>query len=351
MKLVDVRRRVVARVSMVLVALGAAAFPAAIGTIGARAATTNCAGLQAALDAGGTVTLSDTALCTGSYTITVPVVLQGADANQGFDGSSHPGTRVLGGADAGAVTIEGLTFQDSSCGAFLGGAIMLGGDVRPRIINNRFYRNSSDESGGAVALLPDTPGSIEVTGNTFGSAGNGNSASGSGGALFIAGTDPVVSNNTFTANTLSVDTPNTNRGGAGMFLSLSATEAGHSGSVTNNSFFNNAGHLMGGGATIEISASPAVAVPFTVAGNTFRGNSLLANTANFVTHLGGGLLLERLATGTTTQSHNVFDGNVVTAPTTSASDSFDYGGGGEFLSGGTTTSLDDTFLNNRVETG
>ncbi|MDP9325558.1 MAG: hypothetical protein M3O87_03370 [Candidatus Dormibacteraeota bacterium] len=323
------------------------------GSITAHAATVNCAGLQTALNGGGTVILSDAALCTGTFTLTVPVLLEGANSNQGFDGSSHGGTRSLSGTDVGAVTVVNLTFQNSSSGSSLGGALMLTGDIQPQVLNNRFFANTSDSGGGAASIVKNVNGGpFVISGNTFGASafGAGNRVTtGSGGALFASARDGVtISNNTFIENSSTVTGNNTNAGAGGMFFQYFGTVNGAVATVSGNTFSNNTSHLNGGGAVIVVDAAQGMAPDIHVSANVFSNNRLLDTQTDFVTHQGGGLFIQRDAPGTTVQSHNKFDGNDVTAPTVSEDQTYDYGGGGEWLAGGNTTSLDDTYINNVV---
>jgi hypothetical protein len=343
------RRRAVSRLVITALAAFIAGVPVAASNIVASAATTTCANLQTALNAGGVVILSDDHLCTGSFNLPVSVTLQGADATQGFDGVNS-GTRILTGAGIGAVTIQGLIFKNGSTSSDNGGAINLTGNITPRILNNTFTDNQAPQGeGGAVYVNQSSSNTASViTGNTFGTSGHGNTAFYSGGGLqaSASGTQ-TISGNTFTDNKGTTWTFSSAGGGLSTFEF--PAEDGHPFTLSNNTFTNNSNTGDGGGAAVAFLGSHTINA--TVSANTFKSNHLTVADITRVSHLGGGLFIESQAPGTTTQSHNLFDGNVVDAPrVANQNPAFDFGGGGEWISGGVTNSLDDTFINNAVHT-
>ena len=348
--LMNARRRAMSRMAMTALAVSTAAVPVAARNIVASASTTaNCGTLQAALDAGGVVILSDNHLCTQTYNLPVSVTLQGADASQGFDGG-HLGTRILTGADISAVTIQGLIFKNGKASTGNGGAISLQGNIEPHILNNVFTDNEATQGdGGAVYVNQYSSNAASViTGNTFGTPGHGNTGF-YGGAGLEAGSrgTQTITGNTFTDNIATNWTFSSAGGGLSAFHS--PVEDGHPFTLSDNAFTNNTDLGDGGGAAVSLSGSNTFTA--TVSGNTFKSNHLTVADITRVSHLGGGLFIERQAPGTTTQSHNLFDGNVVDAPRVGdQTAAFDFGGGGEWISGGVTGSLDDTFMNNAVHT-
>jgi hypothetical protein len=352
--------RALARRIGIGLAVGVATLPALAGPLVAHAATTaTCATLTAVLAAaasGDDVILSDpTPPCAlSNLTLPADITLEGGDANQGFDGGAS-GTRILTGSATGTYTIKNLLFQNGSVSpSGNGGAIDLTSPTDVQILNNRFLDNSAPAgSAGALRVIQSFGGGVmAITGNTFGTSGHGNSASIDSGALLVNGFgDETISNNTFTDNALTSATASSN-GGGGMTDLFNPQVSGSVMTVSGNTFTNNSAHSDGGGASIGVFAPSGIDTHLTLTSNTFRGNHLIDVGAPFVTHLGGGLVLQpSQQTGATTQSHNVFDGNIVGAPRPANDATFDYGGGGEWISGGTTTtSLDDTFINNVVQT-
>jgi hypothetical protein len=342
-------------------AVGVATLPALAGPLVAHAATTaTCATLTAVLAAaasGDDIILSDPTPPCALTGLTLPadITLEGGDANQGFDGG-NTGTRILTGGGAGTYTIKNLLFQNGSVSPTgEGGAIDLPSGTDVQLLNNRFLDNSAPAgSAGAALIAQGTGGGVmTITGNTFGTSGHGNTALFEAGALLVDGVgDVTISNNTFTANSTTTGSSFQN-GGGGMVALYDPRVAGHLMTISGNTFTNNSSHSNGGGASIALfGGSGGIDTNLNLTSNIFRGNQLTDVGASAVTHMGGGLIIERLQpTGTTTQSHNVFDGNIVGTPRPVSSAAFDYGGGGEWISGGTTTtSLDDTFINNVVQT-
>lgn len=353
-------RRALARRIGIGLAVGVATLPALANPLAAHAAPpipVTCAQLTpaflAARSAGDDVVLSDPAPPCALTGLTLPadITLEGGSpAGQGFDGGAS-GTRILTGSATGTYTIKNLLFENSSTSGGSGGAIDLTSPTDLQVLNNRFMDNSAPAgSGGALRVIQSFGGGVmSITGNTFGTSGHGNSASTEAGALLVDGVgDLTISNNTFTDN---AQTSAGSNGGGGMSDLFNPQGSGHVMTVSGNIFTNNSAHSVGGGATIGAFAGSGIDTHLTLTSNTFRGNHLTDVGAPFVTHQGGGLVFQpNLQTGTSTQSHNVFDGNIVGSPRPANNVTFDYGGGGEWISGGTTTSLDDTFINNVVQT-
>jgi hypothetical protein len=345
--------RKLTRFGLAAITAAVAAVPGFSGALVANAVTTNCAGLQAALNAGGTVVLSDSILCTGAYTLPTAVVLQGADAAQGFDGASHADTPSLAGDDSGPVTIQNLTFVNNSNSLSTpGAALRLNGDVTPRILDNRFFDNSSSGGvGGGAAVNPNPrANTIVVSGNTFGSPGHGNSALYYGGGLTLSGGGMVtITNNTFNDNSVT-DPSGAGNGGGGMSVFYFASTNGNRMTIDHNTFVGNDSRSSGGGATVLVNTDTGITADVVISENVFRANHISSSGASGVTALGGGLVTENYGGGGFTQVHNLFEKNVIDPPRTVDNPEFDYGGGGEWISGGITTSLNDTFLDNVVNT-
>jgi hypothetical protein len=275
---------VVALVSLGLMASGASA----------ASMTTDCSGLQAALDQavnGDTITLNQ--LCTksnsGGHFDLSPAAHQqsytlvGAPGSgAGFDGTSV-GDRVLIGDNAplgntDTLTLRNLIFQNSSSGdGHGGGAIVFGGDYSVTLDHDTFTNNQTTDgtSGGAVEFQTAAANdSLTVTDSTF----SGNTTQSSGGALDVfplGGSIPVtLTGNVFANNTVD---------GCG-----------------------GACELDGGGFAIINFNSPTAAV--TQSGNTFTGNRIINGTASVE---GGG---EAVIGETLSSTNDAFNSNSIQAP-------------------------------------
>jgi hypothetical protein len=335
-----------ATASSAALALGAVALSLPAHAVSAT--VTLCAALQPALNLavdGDVITKQTPGACTGPFTLpNAAITLQGGTGDPGFDGTGNTAP-ILSGTDVGATVIQNLIFRNGHSN-LQGGAIMINGPLpNPRILNSQFYANSADSSGGAVYV--QTNGGATISGNTFGSTavGGGNTALLFGGAVWIfAGTDSTISNNKFIDNSAA----GTQSDGGGLNLS-SFSGSDKNITVSSNTFSGNTAKSNGGGLNFQGDHTL-----LTVSSNIFSQNHLVgrigstSKTDNPV-HLGGGAFIENQVRGTTNgstrQVGNRFDGNVIDAVVTGTSD---IGGGGEWLSAGTTSSLDDTFVNNQV---
>jgi hypothetical protein len=351
------------RAATVAIALLSGPLGLAAGVTVAHAAsvTTNCAGLQAALTAAGNgdvVTLQDDHLCTETVSMPtgIQMTLQGGTGTQGFDDSGAGSLMSLQGPGVKGSTVRDLTFiNGKGVSAGGGAAAYFFNDSSPQLINLRFFSSNSVSNGGAVSIQSSaTTGTILVSGCTFGSATDptkANIAAGDGGALdIVAVTSVSLVDNTFAGNTSMSD-------GGGAHISVSSS--GSSVTATGNHFIGNKASGNGGGASIR-TRDP---VPSTLSNNEFRANHLTtAGSSSFFTHLGGGLFLGYPPVAivsiptSATQVGNVFDSNVIEAVPPPqqgnnqprAVSSFDYGGGGEWISDVQTTSTRDRFINNIV---
>jgi hypothetical protein len=289
-----------------LVALGALAFAAPAH---AMSETTNCAGLQAALNqavAGDTITLDE--MCTksnsstsnGAFTLpaNAAFTLTGqAGSGAGFDGTGVTGS-VLYGASVGGTTststftLSSLTVQNNT-GTTLGPIkLVTTGPGGVTVQSMKFINNSAFQAVSAGGLYVDEtycPGSTMTTG-------------------------PItLTGSTFTGNSVAVTT----------------------------------GFALGGGATIFAGCN-ATTRPVMVTNNVFSGNHVAsgAATTTFLGILGGGLAVINDASSTEplTQSGNTFTGNSATGAggVTTAN----YGGGGEWIGGMNLSSTNDTFIGN-----
>ena len=298
---------------------------------GSATVTTNCAGLQTALDDTniGTVTLQGICQST-AFTLTRALTLQGdpADGQDGFDGNGT--AAVLTVTNPGSLTIRDLLFRESTRSA-AGGAVSISGNAGSILLErNTFLANSSTtQSGGALSISfnGDAGQLVHLLNNTFGSLAEPNVAAGNGGAAYLSvGSSQVaLTGNLFRGNEAQL--------GSGGGLSLSHFGTPSSVTLLSNQFDQNeATGGDGGGAYVQGGSSP-----LTLASNSFTGNRL--GGAGF--HVGGGLHVDSPAS--TTQTSNLFDGNLITDGSTGS------GGAGESIRGGTLTSTSDRWIRNEVQ--
>jgi hypothetical protein len=336
-------------------------------TMGARAAslTTDCVGLQAALDqaqSGDTITLNQ--LCTKdnsgasngqfllnsgsndsrSYTLTGQ-----PGSGAGFDGTGV-GARMLsatntsGSTPTATLTVNNLVFQNGNSAGANGGALQFDGDYVISLSGDTFSNNqaSSGGTGGALSYASSaTSSQMTLNNDTF----TGNLAAGGvGGAVDVQTSGPqsmsvAMNGDTFTGN----QTQGGGSGGEGGAVELELPVTAGSVTVTNSTFRNNATQTSGGGLDIF---SPFVPIPVTLTGNTFAGNSV--NGCGCGSAQGGGVAIFSASTspptGTApiTQTGNTFSGNSVTGSSISVA------GGGEAIGGDTLTSTGDVFTQNTL---
>jgi hypothetical protein len=306
---------------------------------------TNCAGLQAALDAahtGDTIVLDE--MCTGqtfdlsgsnqSYILTGQ-----AGSGAGFDGTGSA-SRMLsanGAVSPTTLTLTNLIFRNGTQGSGNGGALAFQGDYSVTLAGDTFTDNNVDAGlGGALSIATTgAPATIELTDDTFA----GNQALGGvglGGAVSIAilgsGGTVTLDGDTFTSNQASL---------AGGAVEFSTEATSGSLTVSNSSFQGNSGLDTGGALDVCDCGAP---LPVNLTGNTFSGNSL-AGAGCGCTLDGGAAFLDNEAGGNAalTQSDNTFSGNSVTGGTS------DVAGGAEAVVGMTLTSTHDLFTGNSLQ--
>jgi hypothetical protein len=327
----------------------------------AASMTTDCVGLQAALDqavSGDAITLNQ--LCTvsnsgpsaGSFTLNVggndsrSYTIQGQPGTgAGFDGTGV-GARILsannnGSSPTATLTVSNLVFQNGG-GPGSGGAVAFQGDYAVTLSGDTFANNLAPGggSGGAVdvetqaASAAVTLSNDTFTGNRTGS-GPGPS---SGGAVNIA-TGGAADTITLSADTF---TNNTTAGGAqGGAVELLPAGAGQSLNVTNSTFRGNT--TQSGGGAMEVFVTGA-AMSVTLTANTFANNAV--NGCGAGCELDGGalsILDVGLGTSPVTQTANTFTGNSITGATQ------DVNGGAESIIGATLNSTDDSFTGNSLQ--
>jgi hypothetical protein len=329
-----------------LIPLSAAVVGALITASPALADTTDCDGLQQAMDDaanGATVTLAAGSACTDSYTLPTgkDLVLEG-----GGDGATLAGdgeSRLLRGSSVGETVIRNLRFEGGRASGS-GGAILITGYEALTIEGNVFSDNDSGSDGGAVAIRPpiDSFGAAEARGaqgdegptpvtiadNVFGD-GEGNRSDDGGGALSVLVFDDVA----LTGNVFKGNEARGQGGGASIAFCGDATVAG-------NTFEENhvegpaggkgsGGYAIGGGLWIgsfffctdsgpqlRESQSDVPESAVTQSGNTFRANSLATDDGGEAE--GGGEFVYRVRFDST---DDVFHANAI------GSGSTGYGGG------------------------
>jgi hypothetical protein len=306
----------------------------------APAFATDCAGLQAALNAavaGDTVTLDEGSVCAGPFTLPArAITLTGGGSGATIDGGGL--TRALTGTNIGSTTISNLTFQNGVSDAS-GGAISIGGNSSPTLDRLRFLHNHA-ATGGAVSIGSSaTTGSITISNSLFGDgtdAGR-NSASADAGALFVFsnGVPVAISNTGFLHNLAAVT-------GGGMRVTMIGGSPGLT--LTDSAFDDNAlagAGRQGGGALITTGGANQ---SITISRTRFTGNRILPGAA--VTDPGGaGVRISNAGTAQTpvTLTDTLFDANSVGK---SPKAGVILRGGGLWLSGANLTSLNDEFTNN-----
>ncbi len=302
-----------------MLALGLLASPA-----GATEMTVGCAGLQSALTgakAGDKITLNE--LCKSGFPYVLPAVpatLVGTPG-AGFDGGA---TVQLEGSGA-SPTIEGLIFENATNPATKsGGALSLNVAGKPATVtlaHDTFVNDHTPNGEGGAARINTNPAVVTVSDTTF----SGNSAGGVGGALEIFGGEAKLSDDTFSGNsatgpeglggalyastgigpiTLSGSQFNANAavgGGGGAVLETGTSGTGFV--LSDNTFSHNSvsdpggvssegrGHLGGGLSLFTDATTPSSAVQ---SANTFDANTVSFKAAP-VSAMGGGESTTRVA--------------------------------------------------------
>ena len=339
-------RRFMSTASAVIIAIGASGWASVMPAHAATSWPANCADLQTTLDgtgAGDTVTLHDTNLCPGAFTLPGrQITLQGQTQADGFDGGGV--NRSLYGNNIGAAVIQNLTFINGFT-AIVGGALAIDGDSSPTIRNDVFMDNHADTQGGAIKV--QVSGDLTLVGNVFGAAGHPNTTNGAGGAVAAFTLHASVTNNQFLYN--STASPSGFEAGGGVMINTSAQDANEMVFNGNTLLGNQTAGANGAGANLSGSGT------LTISGNTFRGNVIAATTGNTPSGRGGGLAVNIFGTDATAkavQSGNFFDSNVIHTQTfKDGSSPVDFGGAGELAQAPLVTSVNDTFVNNHVDAG
>src|SRR5215210_363460 len=189
-------------------AVAVVVFLVAAAPAGATEVSVTCVTLQSVLTNaadGDVITLNSSAspggLCNAQYTLhdfgafvsgtPKSWTLKGrAGMNDGFDGTGLAG-RMLTGTNVHRLLIQDLTFRDGvqlGAGAD-GGALSITGDSSLQVFLSEFYANIAADRGGAISVAANFVADagmngVALTGDTFGSATEGNGA-GTGGAVSV----------------------------------------------------------------------------------------------------------------------------------------------------------------------
>lgn len=224
--------------------------------------------------------------------------------NQGYSG----GGVSVGGINI-QLTLDGNTIEDNSAGCE-GGGIRLIGDfdskMQVTMINNIIRNNSVGEWGGGIYAF-------DVEGTWSGNTIDGNSADDWGGGIHLHDSSPVIEDNEIINNNV---TGEYGRAG-GIYIENSVsgicnpsiqnnTISGNTATTTGGGLYIQSPGLTLTGNTISDNSAATGAGIFTKADTTFINNSISGNEAS---ESGGGLLISTEG-GVVTISGNQFTGNI-----------------------------------------
>ncbi|HUE26945.1 MAG TPA: hypothetical protein VMP89_09240 [Solirubrobacteraceae bacterium] len=344
-----------------LASILALAFLGALTSSAAAASlTTDCAGLQAALDqaqtgdtimlnqlctasnsggSGGSFSLSNGPSDSRSYTLTGQ-----PGSGAGFDGTGV-GDRMLsataGGSPTPTMTVSNLVFMNGASPGG-GGAIAFQGDYTVTLSGDTFTSNQAlgGSSGGAVDVETDaSSAAVTLSNDSFASnlasGGGGGGGGGAGGAVNVVATSASA---TFTLDGDTFANNATAGGTSGGAVELLGGGAGGQLTVRNSSFRGNTAQLSGGGLDVFTDG-----LPVTMTRNVFANNSL--DGCGSTCELDGGAvsILNFAAGAQVTQAQNTFTGNGISGGLG------DVNGGGESVLDGTVNSTNDVFTGNSLQ--
>ena len=284
-----------------------------------------------------------------------------------YAGSDGGAFSIYGDGVTNAVTITGVTATDGESPDQAGGvAIQTMASGTVTVADSTFSDNSGNLGGGlTIGRLNAEPVAITISGSTF----SGNDATSIGGGLYLGdnlGTTTITSS-TFSGNTAGGGEGNAVGGGIGAEVAGTVT-------VDSSTISGNTASIGGGIFAYETVLS---VVNSTVSGNTaqyagggialygddgtnsdFSHSTITGNTAG----VGGGVFLAGY--GTVTLDHDILDGNVATGQVlpTAAAPTYDDDGAAIFISAGrveeplrpyeqSTQALDSVTLTNNLVNG
>jgi hypothetical protein len=301
--------------------------------------TATCADLQAKLTgavAGDTVILTEGQVCTaaGGYTLpSASVVFKGAGTGATIAPVSG---RALIGNDIGTSRIGNLTLRGGNATGSSGGDLLVSGNSSPLLFGLHVLGGTADTGGGTM-INATSPNNILIRDSTFGdgTAGGRNSAQFGGGLLIstdggvriqrssfsgnnaiggaagagvLSGQELTVVDSTFTGNAASgVGAANVFGGGLiGSGTSVTLTDDVFSANTLTPS--NATGQVLGAGASVALVNANSIAE---LSGNVFRDNVIGARPdGGDVNVAGAGLVITG---GITTSRHDRFTGNTIGA--------------------------------------
>ena len=257
--------------------------------------------------------------------------------------------QISGGSTTLTDTLTNLTFT----GTTSSDAVVIS-DANPAVtISDDTFVTNHGGTGGALSIGDGTAGSTaeptRIVDDTFGGAGEGNSAF-AGGAVFVDTSTPLeIDSNSFAGNSV----PANDIGGALMILDQLGGHAvvklfGNSFGGPAEEEANKAGSA-GGGAFIQLSHEQTL----TLENNAFVGNAIAGTKTAAQPRVGAGLAVELRGLAepgfAVIQKENVFADNVITETDLEGSEKEQpAGGAGEWVFGNTVHSTGDRYLANGI---
>jgi hypothetical protein len=208
--------RIAAAATALLTSLGMSGLAAGTATAAASVKTVNCNGdgnLQAALDAGGTVTVSG--VCTGNFSITKNVTITGSPSAT-LDGGGLD--TVLNIAPSLKVTLSHIAVEDGFGGGN-GGGISVGAETHLLLSHVTVSHNHSYGSGAGLATNNNAVVTADSSSFSFNNSAlsNNTPVDLSGGAISSAGT-LVLDHSSFTDNTVTANSENSSAAGGAVYV-------------------------------------------------------------------------------------------------------------------------------------
>lgn len=167
-----------------------------------------------------------------------------------------------------------------------GGGMYITSTASPTITGCTFDGNSATHSGGAI-FATSTAWTVPLDGNTFTNnvcTGSGGNTRGRGGAVYIEDAAPPITNNTFTSNTSTCTTVNTDCGcGGALYVRAQAVQIIGNDFTGNTASTSSSGNACGRGGAIYLYNSPSTLTNNTFSNNTghFGGAVFTYNTTGF----------------------------------------------------------------------
>ena len=325
----------------------------------ATTTTVDCSGLQTALDSAqtGDVIKLDQLCVNQSYTVesTKTLTLEGASPPShgvpidGFNGNAASSSilSTIGSPDGG-LTIQNLLFENSTYSA-------LSMDGVTGVIRNDTFRNDTAPGnyGGAFEYQsPTSAYSLTLSGDTL----SGNSSF-DGGAAYIDTPGPVqIVGNTFSGNSVSPTSTSSYPDGGAIDVQNQYVASSSPVTIAGNTFGGGtvgAGNSAPGwGGAVFVSLYTSASGPIQtlhLSQNKFLGNQVTGGSGS--DHLGGAIAIApqswTVGVSPVVQSHNLFQNNSVAGTNTNPSGDL-AGGGAEWGTATSITSQADRFIGNTL---